>query len=159
MAVKYAIAKLKVGFGKEKTEAYAGRVQLGETVDTDMLVEQVSLRTGMTQAQVKMALENLTDSIKHFCKMGNGVRVGRLGIIKPGIKTRSSEKEGDVEVESLHYNYIPSVEMKNALRELEVRKLGDSSNHEEEEEEEEEPDNGGNNGGGSGTGGGGQVLS
>lgn len=159
MSVRYKVEAVRVGFGKDKKDAYAGRVQLGETVETDMLVEQVSLRTGMTQAQIKMALENLTDSIKHFCKMGNGVRVGRLGIIKPGIRTKSSAEEGDVTIRSLHYNFLPSVEMKNALRELELRKLGDSSSYDEEEEEEEEDDEPGGNGGNTGGGGGGQELS
>lgn len=143
MAVRYSVEKLKIGFGSDKKEAYAGRVQLGETVDSDMLVEQVSLRTGMTSAQVKMALENLTDSIIHFCKMGNGVRVGKLGIIKPGVKTKSADAEGDVQVVNLHYNFLPSVEMKEALHELEVRKLGDYTDSDVVDDDDEEEDGGG----------------
>ena len=137
MAVRYAVEKLKIGFGSEKKEAYAGRVQLGETVDTDMLVEQVSLRTGMTEAQAKMALENLTASIIHFCKMGSGVRIGKLGIIKPGLRTKSADAEGDVQVVKLHYNFLPSVEMKEALRELEIRKLGDNADEGVVDEDDE----------------------
>lgn len=143
MAVRYSVEKLKIGFGSDKKEAYAGRVQLGETVDSDMLVEQVSLRTGMTSAQAKMALENLTDSIIHFCKMGNGVRVGKLGIIKPGVKTKSADAEGDVQVVNLHYNFLPSVEMKEALHELEVRKLGDYTDSDVVDEDDENTDGGG----------------
>ena len=50
MSVRYQISKQKIGFGTDKKEAYVGRVQLGETVETDMLVEQISLRTGMNEA-------------------------------------------------------------------------------------------------------------
>lgn len=146
MAVKYAVEKFKIGFGKEKKEAYVGRIQLGETVDTDMIVEQIHLRTGMNKAQIKMVLENMTESIQHFAKMGNGVRLGGFGIVKPGIKTRSSEVEGEVKVVGLHYNFLPSVEMKEALREIDIRKLGESSGSDIEDDDEE--DDGGNGGGG-----------
>lgn len=135
MAVKYNIEKMKVGFGSEKKEAYVGRIQLGDTVETDMLVEQVSLRTGMTEAQIKMVLENLTASILHFSKLGNGVRLGKLGIIKPGINSRSSESADDVSVVKLHYNFLPSTEMKEALKQLEIRKAGELSADETEEDE------------------------
>ena len=138
MPVKYKIETMKIGFGKEKKQAYVGRVQLGETVDTDMLVEQVHLRTGMTQAQIKMLLENLTESIKHFCKMGNGVRVGKLGIIKPSINTRSSESEDGVKITKKRFRYIPSSEMHGILDELELRKLSERSEEDLDDEEEDD---------------------
>lgn len=140
MSVKYAIEKFKIGFGTEKKEAYVGRIQLGETVETEMLVEQVSLRTGMNQAQVKMLLDNLTDSILHFCKLGSGVRLGKLGIIKPAINSKSAESADDVSVVKLRYRFLPSVDMKNALSELEIRKQGDTGEEgvvDEDEEAEE----------------------
>lgn len=147
MAVKYSIETMKVGFGTDKKDAYVGRVQLGDTIDTDMLVEQISLRTGMAEAQIKMVLENMTKSIQHFCKIGNGVRLGKLGIIKPKIQTRSAETEEDVQVVKLKYSFLPSTEMKEALRELEVRKLGESSENEEDEDDEEVDSSGGSSSG------------
>ena len=127
MAVRYAVERFKVGFGTDKKEAYVGRIQLGETVDTDMLVEQVSLRTGMNEAQVRMLFDNLTDSILHFCKLGSGVRLGKLGIIKPALNSKSAESADDVMVQKIRYRFLPSVQMKEALRELEIRKLGDET--------------------------------
>ena len=150
MAVRYHIGTMKVGFGKEKKEAYVGQIQLGETVETDMIVEQIHLRTGLAKAQIKMVLENMTDSIQHFCKMGNGVRLGGLGIIKPALKSKSSEKMEDVEVLKLRYRFLPSVEMKNALRALEVRKLGDSSDDELNTDEEEDEEGAGGESSGEG---------
>lgn len=138
MAVKYAIEQFKVGFGTEKKEAYVGRIQLGDTVDTDMLVEQVSLRTGMTKAQIKMVLENLTDSILHFSKLGNGVRLGKLGIIKPALNSKSAESADGVEIVKLRYRFLPSTEMKAALDELEIRKLGETTDEGVVDEDEED---------------------
>lgn len=143
MAIKYSLETMKVGFGTEKKEAYVGRVQLGETIETDMLVEQISLRTGMTQAMVKLVLENMTDSIQHFCKIGNGVRLGKLGIIKPALTCKSSEQADGVEIVKLRYRYLPSVEMKEALDELEVRKLGDDSDSGVVDEGDDETEEGG----------------
>lgn len=150
MAVKYSIEQFKIGFGTDKKEAYVGRIQLGDTVETDMLVEQVSLRTGMTQAQIKMVLENLTDSILHFSKLGNGVRLGKLGIIKPGLSSKSSDTADGVQIVKLRYNFLPSVEMKAALDELEVRKLGETTDEGVVDEDEEEA--GGSTDSGSGDG-------
>lgn len=127
MSVRYSIEKQKIGFGNDKKEAYVGRVQLGETVDTDMLVEQISLRTGMNEAQAKMLLENITDSIMHFCKLGSGVRLGKLGILKPTIKSKSADDADSVEIVKLRYRFLPSVQMKEALDELDIRKLGDDT--------------------------------
>lgn len=146
MAVKYSIETMKIGFGTEKKDAYVGRVQLGDTVDTDMLVEQISLRTGMTQAQIKMVLENLTDSIKHFCMLGNGVRVGELGIIKPAIKSKSAAEADDVEVVKLRYKFLPSTSMHDALRELSVRKVDDSNDEGVVDEDDDDSGNGGGGG-------------
>lgn len=145
MSVRYSIEPMKVGFGESKREAFVGRAQLGETVETDMLVEQVSLRTGMTKAMVKLVLENLTDSIQHFCKLGSGVRVGKLGIIKPSINSKSASDAGEVEIVKLRYSFLPSVEMKEALRELDIRKLGEDS---DEGVVDEDDDDSGNGGGG-----------
>lgn len=141
MAVRYAIEKFPVGFGTEKKEAYVGRIQLGETVGTDMLVEQVSLRTGMNTAQVKMLFDNMTDSILHFCKLGSGVRLGKIGIIKPALKSKSAEEADDVQVVKVRYRFLPSVEMKEALRELEIRKLSDNADSgvvDDDDDDEEE---------------------
>lgn len=151
MPIKYKVEQAKIGFGKDKKEAYVGKIQLGQTVETEMLVEQVSLRTGMTKAQVKMALENMTESIQHFCMLGNGVRLGKLGIIKPAISTGSHDSADAVSVVKLKYNFIPSTEMKEALRALEVRKSGESYDEDEEEDDDE-------SGTPSGGGGGGQEL-
>lgn len=145
MSVRYQISKQKIGFGTDKKEAYVGRVQLGETVETDMLVEQISLRTGMNEAQAKMLLENITDSILHFCKLGSGVRLGKLGILKPTLKSKSAEDADSVEIVKLRYRFLPSVAMKEALDQLEVRKLGDDS---DEGVVDEGDDDGDDDGGG-----------
>lgn len=147
MSIKYAVEKCRIGFGSSKKDAYVGRIQLGDTVETDMLVEQVSLHTGMTRAQIKMVLDNLTDSILHFCKLGSGVRLGNLGIIKPAINSKSADDADDVKVVKLRYRYLPSVDMKNALKELEIRKKDESADSGVVDEDEEEDDNGGGDGG------------
>lgn len=156
MAVRCVIAKQKIGFGKEKKEAFVGRAQLGETIDTDMLVEQISLRTGMNEAQAKMLLENITDSILHFCKLGNGVRLGKLGILKPSIKSKSADDANDVEILKLRYRFLPSVAMKEALDQVDVRRFDDNLDDDVVDEGDDDDDD--ETGGGTSSGGGQELT-
>lgn len=157
MAIKIKFSSMKVGFGDEKREAFVGKVQLGDTVDTDMLVEQIHLRTGMPEAQIRMLLDNMTDSIAHFFKMGNGVRVGKLGIIKPTISSKSAADADDVKIEKLRFRYLPSTDMKNVLDDLELRRLGDPEGDDADDDDDDDEGGSGNSGGGT-SGGGGEEL-
>lgn len=127
MSVKYNVQPMKVGFGKDKVDAYVARAQLGETVDTEQLVEQVALRTQQQKAAVRIVLDNLVESIYHFCELGNGVRIGELGIIKPSLETRSAANAKDVEILKPRYKFLPSPKMKLALKQLSIRRVGDSA--------------------------------
>ena len=151
MAVKYKTEKMKIGFGKDKKEAYVGRIQLGDTIDTEKLEEQVAVRTLLPQSVVHHVLSNIVKSVFHFVEDGRGVRLGNIGILKPAITTRSAEDDGDVEVTKVRMRYIQSTEMREAVERLAIRKIGDSSAVEGDEEDDDE-------GTGGSTGGGGQEF-
>lgn len=141
MAVKYKTEPMKIGFGKEKTEAYVGRIQLGDTIDTDTLEEEVAVRTLLPQSVVHHVLNNVVTSVLHFVKEGHGVRLGNIGILKPAINTRSAADDDDVEITKVRMRYIQSKDMRKAVEQLAVKKIGEGASVDDEEEEE--------NGGGS----------
>lgn len=149
MAIKYKVEQTKVGFGRDKSEAYVGRIQLGDTVSTEKLEEQVALRTMLPQNVVHTVFGNIVDSVIHFIEEGHGVRLGELGILRPSITTKSADKDEDVAITGLRVKYWQSKKMRQTVDNLSVRKLSD--NH-DEEEEEDTPDNAGSaepgNGGG-----------
>lgn len=126
MAVKYSVEKVKIGFGTQKTEAYAGRIQLGDTISTEKLEEQVSLRTMLPQSVVHTVLGNIVDSVVHFVEEGQGVRLGELGILKPAINTKSASDDDDVQVTKVRVRYVQSKKMRQAAENLSIRKIGDA---------------------------------
>lgn len=133
MAVKYSVEKVKIGFGTQKTEAYAGRIQLGDTISTEKLEEQVSLRTMLPQSVVHTVLGNIVESVIHFVEEGQGVRLGELGILRPAINTKSASDDDDVQVTKVRVRYVQSKKMRQAAENLSIRKIGDAMADDEEE--------------------------
>lgn len=133
MAVKYSVEKVKIGFGTQKTEAYAGRIQLGDTISTEKLEEQVSLRTMLPQSVVHTVLGNIVESVIHFVEEGQGVRLGELGIFRPAINTKSASDDDDVQVTKVRVRYVQSKKMRQAAENLSIRKIGDAVADDEEE--------------------------
>lgn len=127
MAIKYSVEQMKVGFGEKKTSAYVGRIQLGDTISTEKLEEQVSLRTMLPRNVVHTVLGNIVDSVIHFVEEGQGVRLGELGIFKPAITTRAATADSDVEVSGIRLRYIQSKKMYQAIHNLSVRKLSETT--------------------------------
>lgn len=149
MPVKYSVEKVKIGFGTQKTEAYAGRIQLGDTISTEKLEEQVSLRTMLPQSVVHTVFGNIVESVIHFVEEGQGVRLGELGILKPAINTKSAADDDDVAVTKVRLRYLQSKKMRKAVESLSVRKvdmIASSSADEEETETGGSTDNGSDDG-------------
>ena len=132
MSIKYSVESMKVGIGKDKREAYVGRVRLGDNISTEKLEEQVALRTMLPQNVVHTVFSNLIDSIIHFIEEGQGVRMGELGILKPAINTQSAASDDGVKVERVRIRYIQSKKMRQAVQNLSIRKLADDDDEEEE---------------------------
>ena len=126
MAVKYSVEPMKVGFGSQKTDAYVGRIQLGDTISTEKLEEQVALRTMLPQSVVHTVLGNIVDSVVHFVEEGQGVRLGELGILKPAISTKSATDDEEVTVKGVRLRYLQSKKMRQAVKNLSIRKIGDA---------------------------------
>ena len=126
MAVKYSVEPMKVGFGSQKTDAYVGRIQLGDTISTEKLEEQVALRTMLPQSVVHTVLGNIVDSVVHFVEEGQGVRLGELGILRPAINTKSASDDDDVQVTKVRVRYVQSKKMRQAAENLSIRKIGDA---------------------------------
>lgn len=150
MPVKYTVEQMKVGFGTQKSEAYVGRIQLGDTISTEKLEEQVSLRTMLPESVVHTVFGNIVDSIIHFVEEGHGVRLGELGILKPGISTKSATEDGEVELRGIRLRYLQSKKMRQAVKNLSVRKVGDSLAADDDTDEEDTTGGGGSTDSGNG---------
>lgn len=153
MAIKYSVEPMRVGLGKDKRDAYVGRIQLSDNISTEKLEEQVALRTMLPANVVHTVFSNLIDSVIHFIEEGHGVRLGELGILKPGISTQSSATDDGVKVTHTRIRYIQSKKMRQAVQNLSIRKLADEDEDDEEVADDETTSGGDSTDGGSGTGG------
>lgn len=152
MAIKYSIEPMRVGLGKDKRDAYVGRIQLGDNISTEKLEEQVALRTMLPANVVHTVFSNLIDSVIHFIEEGHGVRLGELGILKPGISTQSSATDDGVKVTHTRIRYIQSKKMRHAVQNLSIRKLSEDDDEDDEEVADDETTSGGDSTDGGGTG-------
>lgn len=154
MPIKYNVKKTKVGFGTDKTEVYVGRIQLGSTISTDKLEEQVAVRTLLPQSVIHTVLNNIVDSVCHFVEEGQGVRIGELGILRPSISTKSAADDSEVSVEKVRLRWLPSVKVREAAAKFSIKKVSDSSSATDDTDDEEtggeDVDNGSSSGGGGG---------
>lgn len=149
MALNYEITKTKIGFGKDKTDAYVGRIQLGNTISTEKLEEQVAIRTLLPQSVIHTVFSNIVASVVHFTEEGAGVRLGELGIIRPSISTKSAAESDEVEVQKVRLRYLPSVKMREAVAKFTVKKVGeDDADTSVDDEEDTTTDTGGDTGDG-----------
>lgn len=136
MPITYDVKKTKIGFGKDKTEAYVGRIQLGHTITADKLEEQVAIRTLLPQSVIHTVLNNIVASVCHFVEEGQGVRIGELGILRPSINTKSAADGSDVEVEKVRVRWLPSKKVREAASNFAIKKMGDDSNVDMDDEDD-----------------------
>ena len=65
--------------------AYRPRINLRPTVQLPALVGYISSRTGLSEGEVRIVLEELSDAITFFNRQGQGVKLVKLGTYLPKI--------------------------------------------------------------------------
>jgi len=64
---------------------YCPRINLRPTIQLPALVRYISSRTGLSEGEVRVVLEELSDSIKFFNLQGQGVKLVKLGTYLPKV--------------------------------------------------------------------------
>ena len=64
---------------------YRPRINLRPTVKLPALVGYISSRTGLSEGEVRIVLEELSDAITFFNRQGQGVKLVKLGTYLPKI--------------------------------------------------------------------------
>lgn len=122
MALSYKVEKKSFGFDKTKTEKYVAVAQRAGTVQFDRVVEQISLRTLLPKGITKSIIESLIDSMGTWMLEGAGVSLGELGILKPAITCKSSDKEGEQKIVRKRILFCPSKKFKALIEKMELEK-------------------------------------
>ena len=105
--------------------------------------------TGAPQAQVKMILDTLVESMMDWIEEGHGVKLGNFGSFMPTAKSASSEDPEEVGVKRMWVTFYASKQLKNRLDEV---KYSTENEFAGETEKEDSGSSSGGNSSGSGTG-------
>ena len=149
MGVSVTVQKRVLKFTENEKTVYVAKAQRGDVIMPDKIAKYVAKDTGAPQAQVKMILDTLVESMMDWIEEGHGVKLGNFGSFMPTAKSASSEVPEEVGVKRMWVTFYASKQLKNRLDEVKY------STENEFAVETEKEDSGSSNGGnstGSGTG-------
>ena len=151
MGLDYKVVKRSFGFDPEKTERYVATAVRGNTVSFDKIVDQISIRSGLSKAVCKVVLETLIDSAATWMLEGHGVSLGEIGYLKPAITCKSSETEGEEKIVKKRVLFLPSRNFRDMIDKMPVSRISgtvESSSGTGTQEPDPDPDDGGEDQGG-----------
>lgn len=93
MGLNYKVVKKSFGFDKD-TERYVASAVRGGTVGFEKVIDQISLRSGISKATCRAVVETMVESACTWMLEGHGVSLGNMGYLKPSITCKSSEVSG-----------------------------------------------------------------
>lgn len=96
--LNYKVVKKTFGFDKDGTEKYVAEAVRGGTVSFEKVIEQISLRSGISKATCRAVVETMVESACTWMLEGHGVSLGNMGYLKPAITCKSSEVSGEEKI-------------------------------------------------------------
>ena len=145
MGVSVTVQKRVLKFTENEKIVYVAKAQRGDVIMPDKIAKYVAKDTGAPQAQVKMILDTLVESMMDWIEEGHGVKLGNFGSFMPTAKSASSEDPEEVGVKRMWVTFYASKQLKNRLDEVKY------STENEFAVETEKDDSGSSSGGGSTT--------
>ena len=150
MGVSITVQKRVLKFTENEKTVYVAKAQRGDVIMPDKIAKYLAKDTGAPQAQVKMILDTLVESMMDWIEEGHGVKLGNFGSFMPTAKSASSEIPEEVGVKRMWVTFYASKQLKDRLDEVKYSTVNDFA------AEVEKDDSGSSSGGdsaGSGTGG------
>lgn len=149
MGVSVTVQKRVLKFTENEKTVYVAKAQRGDVIMPDKIAKYVAKDTGAPQAQVKMILDTLVESMMDWIEEGHGVKLGNFGSFMPTAKSASSEDPEEVGVKRMWVTFYASKQLKNRLDEV---KYSTENEFAVETEKEDSGSSSGGNSSGSGTG-------
>lgn len=144
MGLNYKVVKKSFGFDKD-TERYVASAVRGGTVSFKKVIEQISLRSGISKATCRAVVETMVESACTWMLEGHGVSLGNMGYLKPAITCKSSEVSGEEKIVKKRVLFQPSKEFKAQIEQISLTRISEVEDTEESQQPGEE---GGGQGGG-----------
>ena len=123
MGLSYKIESKHFGFDKTKTNKFVATAVRSKTVSFDRVVEQISIRSGLSKAVCRAVVETMNDAMCTWLLEGHGVSLGELGYLKPAITCKSAQVEGDERITRKRVLFQPSKDLKLKIESMTLDKM------------------------------------
>lgn len=143
--LSYKVEKRTFGFDDSKAGKYVATAVRSSTVSFEKMVEQVSLRSGISKPSCRAVMETMVEAAGTWLLEGHGVSVGEIGYLKPAITSKSSDVEGGEKITRKRVLFLPSKAFKKLVDTMPLERIGTASGS---EAPNPKPDEGGGGGGG-----------
>ena len=149
MGVSITVQKRVLKFTENEKTVYVAKAQRGDVIMPDKIAKYLAKDTGAPQAQVKMILDTLVESMMDWIEEGHGVKLGNFGSFMPTAKSASSEDPDEVGVKRMWVTFYASKQLKDRLDEVKYSTVNEFA----ETEKDDSGSVGGGDSSGSATGG------
>lgn len=129
--LSYKVKKRSFGFDTDKTEKYVATAVRSSTVSFDKMIEQVSLRSGISKASCRAVMEKMVEAAGTWLLEGHGVSVGDIGYLKPAITSKNSEVPGGEKNLRKRVLFQPSKSFKHLIDTMPLERIGPATDSEE----------------------------
>ena len=144
--LSYKVEKRTFGFDDDKTERYVATAVRASTVSFEKMVEQVSLRSGISKASCRAVMETMVEAAGTWLLEGHGVSVGEIGYLKPAITSKSSDVAGGEKIVRKRVLFQPSKAFKKLVDTMPLERISASNSGAEAPDPTPDPGEGGGGG-------------
>ena len=119
MAIQYRLTKMKDNISRNPKTGFYAQVVTKGTVDTQELCKDIANRCSLTVADMKAALEALTQTVEKKLLDGYNVNIGDLGIYSVSAESNTVEEPEKIHGQSVkvkNVNFRPSVRLKESMK-------------------------------------------
>lgn len=106
MSIAYVKVKRTISVGDTPGEKYLARMVREQSVDLDLVAEQIAGASTMSKADVMGVLQQLQVQMSYHLLRGATVKLGLLGTFSPSLRAKAVATVDDVTVSSIKGLYI-----------------------------------------------------
>jgi len=119
MAIQYRLTRMKDNISRDPKTGFYAQVVTRGTVDTQELCRDIANRCSLTVADMKAAIEALTQTVEKRLLDGYNVNIGDLGIFSVSAESKTVEEPDKIHGQSVkvkNVNFRPSVRLKETMK-------------------------------------------
>lgn len=128
MSIPYRLTEVKDNISDEPKHGYYAKVVTRGTIDTLTLCKDISRTCTLTVADLRAAIEAISESLTTYLKDGYNVYIDGLGTFSISAESKRVEDEAELRGQSVrvkNINFRSSVRLKNEMAESTFERAGE----------------------------------